>query len=51
MSERVPIPGICHIRKQGTEIRCTLPPQHGGGHRHYYQRIDWPRRSGETQAS
>lgn len=51
MSERTPVPGICHVRKQGTDYRCTLPSQHSGGHRHVYQRIDWPRRAGETQAS
>ncbi|MEV0324595.1 hypothetical protein ACIBKX_40385 [Streptomyces sp. NPDC050658] len=51
MSERVVIPVICHIRKQGTEIRCTLSPQHSGAHRNVYGRIDWPRRPGETQAS
>ncbi|GAA3099208.1 hypothetical protein ACFQ0X_08175 [Streptomyces rectiviolaceus] len=51
MNERVLVPVICHIRKQGSVVRCTLPPRHSGGHRNYYQRIDWPRRPGETQAS
>lgn len=51
MSDRIVIPGICHIRKQGTEVRCTFPPQHNGDHRNYYSRISWPRRPGETQAS
>ncbi|MFD0555291.1 hypothetical protein ACFQ0X_43530 [Streptomyces rectiviolaceus] len=51
MSGRVHIPVICHIRKRGTEIRCTLSPTHKGDHRNPYARASWPRRAGETQTS
>jgi hypothetical protein len=51
MSDRVHIPVICHIRKRGTEVRCTLPPTHAGDHRNVYRGMSWPRRAGETQTS
>ena len=58
--ERVRIPGLCHIRKPGSELRCTLTPGHDGNHLNFYAGttnssgirpgLSWPRRDGETQA-
>ncbi|RVU20812.1 hypothetical protein EOT10_25995 [Streptomyces antnestii] len=58
-ARHVEIPGICFIRQPEGVLRCTLPADHCGEHRHYYSGelhngaragTSWPRRPRETQA-
>lgn len=49
--ERVTIPGLCWIRKPGTETRCCRSTGHSGDHHNYYGGGQWKQRAGESQTS
>jgi hypothetical protein len=43
------VPGLCWIRKQGTDRFCTRQKHEAGNHEHEYTGATWPPQQGETR--